>query len=98
MKALVVLQPAFYSRGLMRRIIITNNVNVLILWRRLVNLAQEGQPFLMTIPLSERARDFSCQRVQRREQGRYAIALVFMVAALPFFIGRPGWVLSSAWI
>ena len=45
------------------------------------------------------ADDLAIEQVERREQGGRAVAQSWvMVPARPFFMGRPGWLRSSAWI
>src|SRR3984957_8113226 len=61
---------------------------------------EETDELLMPTALHVAADHGSVGHVHRRKQRRRAIALVIMsiVPARPFFIGRLGWVRSSAWI
>ena len=47
----------------MRGVIVADNVNLLILGRRLIDLAQKRQPFLMAMPLGAGAQHLPCQGV-----------------------------------
>jgi len=51
----------------------------------------------MPVALHVAANDGAIEDVEGGEQRRRAMAWV-MVPARPFFIGRPGWVRSRAWI
>ena len=55
----------------MRGVIVADNVNLLILGRRLIDLAQKRQPFLMAMPLGAGAQHLPCQGVQCRKQGSW---------------------------
>jgi len=74
----VVSQPAFHLWVFVRCIVITHNVNVFVLRRGLINLAQKFQPFLMTMPLGAGTQYLSGKGVQCSKQRRGAIALVVM--------------------
>ena len=60
----------------MRGVIVADNVNLLILGRRLIDLAQKRQPFLMAMPLGAGAQHLPCQGVQCRKQGRGTMTLI----------------------
>ena len=62
----------------MRGVIVADNVNLLILGRRLIDLAQKRQPFLMAMPLGAGAQHLPCQSVQCRKQGRGTMTLIIM--------------------
>ena len=62
----------------MRCVVVTNNVNLFILGRRLVDLAEKYQPFLMSMPLGTGTQHFTRQGVQRGKQRRSGVAFVIM--------------------
>ena len=78
MESLVIFQPAFYLRVLMRGVVVTDNVNLFILGRRLIYLAKKVQPFLMAMPLGAGTQHFPCQGIQCSKLGRGAITLIVM--------------------
>ena len=61
---------------------------------------EEADELLMAMALHVAADDGAVEHVERGEQRGGAVALVVVRhgAGRPFFIGRPGWVRSSAWI
>lgn len=58
-----------------------------------VDRSEKADEFLMAMALHVSADDGA---VEKAEGG--AVAFVLHVPSRPFFIGRPGWVRSSAWI
>src|SRR6266571_4931822 len=65
-----------------------------------LNSIQEADELLVTMAVHATADDLAFEHVKSDEQRCCAVALVVVVIvrARPFFIGRPGWVRSSAWI
>ena len=61
---------------------------------------EEADELLMAVALHVAADDRAVEHVEGGEQGGGAVPLVVVGhgAGRPFFIGRPGWVRSSAWI
>ena len=57
---------------------------------------EEANELLMAVALHAATDDLAFQDVERGKQSGGAMPLV--VAQRPFFIGKPGWVRSSAWI
>ena len=54
----------------------------------------------MAMPLLTLSHDFALRQFQSGKQrgGPVAFVIVSHCLAAPFFIGRPGWVRSKAWI
>ena len=67
---------------------------------RRLDRVEEADELLVPVALHAVADDRAVEHVERGEQRGGAVALVVMGhrAGRPFFIGRPGWVRSSAWI
>jgi hypothetical protein len=63
-----------------------------------VDPVQEANELLAPVALQTLPDDRAVEHVERREQGRRTVALVIMVPARPFFMGKPGWLRSRAWI
>ena len=61
---------------------------------------EEADELLVTVALHASADDLAFEHVESGEQRGGAVALVVVGhrPGRPFFIGRPGWVRSSAWI
>ena len=51
MKSLVPVQPALYTRMLVRGIVVADDVDLLLRVDRLIDQAQTLQPLVMTMPL-----------------------------------------------
>src|SRR6202040_2088051 len=100
MKARMPLEPALYRGGLVGGIIIDDQMQVEIGQRPLVDGLEKAEELAMPVAGHAFADDGAVEHVERREQGRGAVALVVMRhrPAAAFFIGRPGWVRSRAWI
>ena len=62
----------------MRRIIVSDEMEIEVLWRIAIDGAQEAQKLLMTMPIHARADDLSARHVERSEQRRRAVSLVIM--------------------
>ncbi len=77
-KALMVLEPAFHLGVFMRRVVVTNDMNLFIGWSVLVEESQKTQPFGVTMALGTLTQHFSGQYVKRRKQRRGAVAFVVM--------------------
>ncbi len=93
-------EPRAYLRMLMDGVVVEDNVDQLAGRNRRFDGVEEADELLMAVTLHVAADDGSVEDIERSEQGGGAMALVVVgqVPARPFFIGRPGWVRSSAWI
>ena len=81
-------------------VVIDDQVQVELVGELAVERAQELQELLVAVARQALADDAAVERVQRGEQRGGAVALVVVghrAGAAPF-IGRLGWVRSSAWI
>ena len=82
----------------MGAVVVEDQVKVAVSAELAVELAQEVKEFLVPVPRQAGAEDFALQQVEGGKEGSGAVALVVIVivAARPRFIGKPGWVRSSA--
>lgn len=97
----VCLEPTLYGWCLMGGIVVNDQMEIEGGQDLMINQREKAQELSVSMSGHAGADNLAVQRVERREQGRGAVALVVsrvMVSARPFFIGRPGWVRSSAWI
>src|SRR5262245_66565972 len=76
MKAGMRFEPALYGRGLMSGIVVNDQVKVEIGRGLLVDQLEKTQEFSVPMARHASADDLAVQHVQRREQGRGAIALI----------------------
>ena len=72
------LQPAFDSSVFVSRVVVADQVDFFVGRYRLIDHAQELEPFLMTVFLLTQAEDFAIGGVQRGKQGGRAVALVIV--------------------
>jgi hypothetical protein len=61
-----------------RRVIVSDEMEIEVLWRVAIDGAQEAQELLMTMPVHALADDVSARHVERGEQCRRAVPLVIM--------------------
>src|SRR4051812_25246730 len=99
-KARVPVQPLTHLWMLVGSVVVEDHVHTFFGRHLRVNGVQEADELLMTMALHTSANDLAFEDIESSEQRRCAMALVawVIVPARPFFIGRPGWVRSSAWI
>ena len=91
-------QPPFDFRRLVGGVVIDNQVDIQAGKGLAVDPVQEANELLAPVALQTLPDDRAVEHVERREQGRRTVALVIMVPARPFFMGKPGWLRSRAWI
>src|SRR5258707_15688396 len=82
------------------RIVVEDDVDSLLHWNRFLDGVEEADELLMAMALHTPTDHLTFEHVVGRKESGATVTLVIMVmvAARPFFIGRPGWVRSSAWI
>ena len=101
LEALMAFQPILHLLGLVRRVVVDNEMQIELLIYAVVDLVQEPDEFLGAVARQALHRS-RCRssRIESGKQGCRAVALVIMRHRLarPFFIGRPGCVRSSACI
>lgn len=78
MEALMLFQPALNPRMFVRGVVIADPIDFLFLRYRLIDHAQELQPFLMAVFLLAQAEDLAIGGVQGGEQGCGSVALVIV--------------------
>ncbi len=80
MEALVPCEPALHLWVLVGCVVVTDEIEILILRSGPLNQAKELQPLLMTVPLHAHGHghNFAIPGVERREQRSRAVALVIV--------------------
>jgi hypothetical protein len=78
MEPLVLFQPALHPFLLVRRVVVADQIDLLVGRNSLIDHAQKPQPLLMTVFLLAQAKDLAAGDIQRSEQGGCAVALVVM--------------------
>ena len=94
-------EPAQHLGVLVGGVVVEDDVDHLAGRHGALDGVEEADEFLMPVALHAVADHRALEHVEGGEQGRGAVALVVeghACPALPFFIGSPGWVRSSAWI
>ena len=76
-------QPLSDLGMLVRRVVITDQMQILVLGRLAVNLAQETEPFDMAVTLGVTGNHGTIQRAHRREQRSRAVAFVVVGHRFP---------------
>ena len=99
-EARVPVQPLTHLRMPVDGVVVEDHVHKLSGRHLSLNSIQEANELLVTMALHTSANDLSFEHVESSEQRRCSVALVVMGhrAGAAFFIGRPGWVRSRAWI
>lgn len=75
-KTRILLQPCPHLRMLVRGVIIADQMQVLVLWRFAVNLAQEPQPLDVAVVVLGLSDDLAIEHVERGKQRGGAVAFV----------------------
>jgi hypothetical protein len=76
-------------------------MDCLVRRHRALDAVEEADELLMAVVLHVPRDDRAVQHIEGSEERRCAVPLgvvCVIVPARPFFIGRPGWVRSRAWI
>jgi len=79
-------------------VVVDDRVNGLVPRDLALERVEEADELLVPVAGHVAAEHGAIEHVERREQRRRPVPLVVVVPIRPFFIGRPGWVRSSAWI
>jgi hypothetical protein len=98
MEAAMIGEPALHRGRLVRPVVVEHEMNIQMPLHAPVDTLEELDELFRAMPGMALADDKARLHVKRSEQRRGAVALVVwvIVAARPFFKGRPGWVRSSA--
>ena len=93
-------EPAPHLGVLVGGVVVEDHVDHLAGRHGALDGVEEADELLVPVALHAVADDRAVEHVEGGEQGGRAVALVVMGhrAGAPGFIGRPGWVRSSAWI
>src|SRR5437867_9083015 len=98
-EALVPGQPGANPRMGVGFVIVKNEVDIFSGGDLGFERIQEADELLMPVTLHAAANHLALKQVERGEESGRAVALVIVIVpARPFFMGRPGWVRSRAWI
>ena len=89
------LKPSQHVRVFVSGIVIDYCMDDLAGWNLCLDGVEEADELLMAVALHVLAGDCAIEDVEGRKQRGGAVPLVIVG---PFFIGKPGWVRSRAWI
>ena len=98
--ARVACQPPLDHGVLVRGVVVGDQMQGLALGDLAIKQTQERQPFLVPMPRQAGGEDGALRDIEGGEErgGPMALVVVCHRAHRPFFMGKPGWVRSSAWI
>ena len=71
-------KPPLHGQMFVGRVIVGDQMQLLLRWRLTLDLAQEPQPFDVAMPLLTLDDDLAIEYVERREQRGRAVALVIV--------------------
>ena len=100
-EALVAAEPGAHLGMLVGGVVVEDHMDALAGRDIGLDGVEEADELLVAVALHAAPDDLALEHVEGGEQGGRAMPLVVvghMVPGRPFFIGRPGWVRSSAWI
>ena len=98
-EALVAAEPGAHLGMLVGGVVVEDHMDALAGRDIGLDGVEEADELLVAVALHAAPDDLALEHVEGGEQGGRAMPLVVVGRAKrPFFIGRPGWVRSSAWI
>src|SRR6185436_6988397 len=82
MKTRMACKPSLHRRGLVRAVVIHDQMNIELRRHALIDGAQKLQEFAAAMPPMQFSDDLARDKIQRREQGRGAMADIVMATPL----------------